>query len=130
MSEIKVCWIKLIDSFPDSFVNQNDEFIAHQRSNQYICLGNCETELDIKCKVLEWFSRPAHKTAPYRQEWRNNQFHEFMRAGVNEFLGTEFTEQDMSNIYDALGNAINHNLAIKFINSGYDLSVLNTEVYK
>jgi hypothetical protein len=124
MSEIKKCWVRLIDSFPNSFINSNDEFIAHERSNQYICLGNCETELDIQCKVLEWFSRPAHKTAPYCQEWRNNQFHKFILSGINEFLSTKFTERDISDVYDELGNAINHNLTIKFINSGYNLSFL------
>lgn len=124
MKSVRDCWISLIDAFPDSFINSKDEFIAHLKSNQYIILGNCESELDIQCKVLEWFSRPAHKTACYSQEWRNIRFHEFMRGGVNEFLNAKFTEQDMSDIYDALGNSINHELTIAFINSGYDLSIL------
>ncbi len=124
MNNIGKTWLKLIDAFPDSFINDNDEFIAHEYSNQYICLGNCETELDIKCKVLEWFSRPAHKTAPYHQEWRNKRFNEFMLAGVNKFLGTNFTEQEISDIYDELGNAINHKLTVNFVNSGYDFNVL------
>lgn len=125
MKNIKECWVALIDSFPDSFINERDEFIAHLDSNQYIILGNCNMELDIQCKVLEWFSRPAHKTSPYVREWRNNRFHQFMRDGVNHFLGTDFSEQDMSEIYDKLGNAINHELTIKFINSGYSFDVLN-----
>lgn len=127
MSDLKKCWPKLIDSFPNSFINDRDEFIAHKRSNQYICLSNCETELDIQCKVLEWFSRPAHKTAPYKQEWRNNDFHNFMLDGVNEFLGTKFTEDDISGIYDKLGNAIKHELTVKFVNSGYALNILKED---
>ncbi len=124
MRTVKECWQALVDAFPDSFINHNNELIAHFYSNTYLCLGNCNSEFDIQCKVLEWFSRPAHKTAPYRQEWRNKRFHEFMWNGVNKFLGTKFTEQDMSDIYDVLGNAIHHELTVKFVNSGYDFNVL------
>lgn len=90
---------KLLDSFPNSFINYNKEFIANLKSNQYIILHNCETVLDIKCKVIEWFSRPAHKTSPYNQEWRNKKFHEFMLNGLNKFLDTDFNYDDMDLIY-------------------------------
>ena len=124
MRSIMECWTALIDAFPNSFINERDEFIAHQKSNQYIILGNCESELDIKCKVLEWFSRPAHKTAPYVQEWRNKAFHNLMLSGVNEFLGKDFSLEDMDLIYTYLGNACNHEKTIKFIQSDYDMSIL------
>lgn len=124
MNDMQECRQALLDSFPGSFINEHDEFIAHPRTNQYICLGNCETPLDIECKVLEWFSRPAHKTAPYSQEWRNRKFHEFMRKGVNDFLNTNFSEQDMSDIYVKLGNAINHELTVQFIESDYNFDLL------
>jgi hypothetical protein len=116
---------KLLKAFPRSFINDNGEFIAHLRTNQYIILNNCKTSLDIKCKVLEWFSRPAHKTAPYSQEWRNKNFHEFMLKGINDFLETNFSVEQISDIYDELGNAINHERTIEFIGSNYDFGVLN-----
>ena len=115
----------LCEAFPNSFINERGEFIAHLRSNQYIILNNCKTTQDIECKVLEWFSRPAHKTAPYSQEWRNRKFHEFMRNGVNAFLDTSFSENEMSEIYDALGNCINHQKTIEFIDSDYNFDVIN-----
>lgn len=74
--------------------------------------------------MLEWFSRPAHKTAPYSQEWRNRRFHEFMLNGINAFLDTSFSEQDMDIIYCALGNCINHKRAVRFVESGYDFKAL------
>lgn len=114
----------LLTAFPRSFINERDEFIAHERTNQYIILSNCETQLDVECKVLEWFSRPAHKTAPYSQEWRNIKFHEFMLNGINAFLDAHFTEQDMDEIYCALGNAINHEKTVRFVKSDYDFGVL------
>jgi hypothetical protein len=74
--------------------------------------------------VLEWFSRPAHKTEPYSQGIRNQRFHEFMLNGINNFLDTKFTIEQMEVIYEYLGNAINHQKTIEFIQSEYDFNVL------
>jgi len=119
----------LLDAFPDSFMNSLDEFIAHRYSNQYIILSDCKTPEDIEYKVLEWFSRPAHKTAPYSQEWRNRKFHEFMLNGVNCFLDTNFSEDDMSLIYGKLGNSINHKLTVEFVNHGMPVEWLRKEIH-
>lgn len=112
---------KLLECFPGSFINSRGEFIAHLRTNQYFLLNNCQTVEDIEAKVLEWLSRPAFKTQPYSQEWRNRRFHEFMLAGVNAFLDTDFSEEDMELIYTYIGNAIKHDLTVKFIN--HDMSM-------
>lgn len=124
MNDMQEARLALLAAFPKSFVDDRDEFIAHERTNQYIILANCETPLDVKCKVLEWFSRPAYKGMPYSQEWRNRKFREFMLNGINAFLDTNFTEQDMEEIYCALGNAINHKKTVRFIESDYDFNVL------
>lgn len=80
--------------------------------------------IDVKCKVLEWLSRGAHKTAPYISKRKNDEFHEFMLIGINEFLKTDFTIDDMDIIYTYLGNACNHEKTVAFINSGYDMKTL------
>lgn len=115
----------LLECFPNSFVNDNGEFIADLRTNSYFILHNCETPLDIECKVLEWLSRPASKGIPYSQEWRNRKFRNSMRKAINSFLDTGFSESEMETIYTYLGNACNHEKTIAFIESGYDFSVLN-----
>ena len=115
---------RLFYCFPDSFINDNGEFIAHLKANEYFNIENCETELDVKCKVLEWFSRGAYKTEPFASDCKNARFHEFMLNGINGFLGTDFTENDMEIIYTYLGNACNHPKTIRFIKSGYDMSIL------
>ena len=117
----------LMFCFPNSFINHNNEFIAHRRANAYFLLSNCETELDIKCKVLEWLSRYAYKAQPYGSDYKNEQFHNFMLNGINNFLGTEFTKDDIEIIYTYLGNCCNHKRTIRFIESDYDLSVLLTQ---
>ena len=122
--EMDACRLLLLQAFPESFMNDRDEFIAHRQSNQYICLGDCKTPIDVECKVLEWFSRPAHKGQPYSQEWRNKKFRKFMLDGINSFLETSFSESDMGEIYIALGNAIDHQKTVRFIESGYDFTML------
>ena len=48
---------KLMRCFPNSFINYQGEFIAHREANEYFILDNCKDELEVKCKVLAWFSR-------------------------------------------------------------------------
>lgn len=47
-----------------------------------------------------------------------------MLDGINDFLETDFTENDMEEIYQYLGNAINHKKTVGFIESEYDFKVL------
>ena len=125
--ELKETTELLLSSFPRSFINSSNEFIAHMRSNTYICLKDCETEEDVSCKVLEWFSRAAFKTQPFSTTKRNEAFHDFMLNGINSFLDTSFSYEEMDKIYGELGNAINHELTIKFIRGGMDVGTLKGE---
>jgi hypothetical protein len=114
---------RLMQAFPCSFINYAGEIIVHREANQYFILRDCQTELDVKCKVLEWLSRAAYKTDPFGTK-KNAQFHKFMLDGINKFLGTSFTYKDIDLIYTYLGNACNHARTIRFIESGYDMKVL------
>ena len=102
---------------PNSFINQNFELIVEPKNNIYFRLEDIETELELKCKVLAWLSRPSCKGVS--DYWQNR-----IRAIVNEFLGTEFTFEEMTEIYTYLGNDCNRKKSIKFIESDYNLSVL------
>lgn len=115
---------RLMKCFPHSFINQYGEFIAHRETNAYFLVSNCENELDIKCKVLEWLSRDAHKAEPFRARRKNEEYRAFMMGGINRYLGTSFDEEQMEEIYTYLGNACNHNKTLRFVRSGYDMSVL------
>lgn len=126
MTDLEEAKQALLAAFPNSFINRKNEFIAERRSNQYFILENCTSPRDVECKVLEWLSRPASKGQPYSQEWRNRRFREFMRNGVNTFLDTGFSEEEMLEIYHYLGNAIDHDKTIRFIESGYDFDVLRS----
>lgn len=118
---------KLEIAFPRSFINSSLEFIAHKKANEYFRLEDCDNELDVKCKVLEWLSRGAYKTCPFNTDLRNEKFHKFMLNGINVFLGTDFTADDIEIIYTYLGNRCNHKKTVEFINSGYNLTILKED---
>ncbi len=119
---------RLMKAFPRSFIIANGdgeaEFIAHRESSTYFRLVDCYTEFDVQCKVLEWLSRAAHKTAPFNSDRKNKEFNKFILNGINNYLGTNFTEDDMDIIYTYLGNHCNHKKTVKFILSGYDMAAL------
>lgn len=120
---------RLMGCFPRSFINQFGEFIAHDKANQYFNIAKCKNELEIKCKVIEWFSRGAYKSEPYRTKAKNDEVHKFMLDGINSFLETSFSEEDIALIYIELGNAVNHEKTIEFVCSGYDLNVLKEKTH-
>lgn len=115
---------RLAAAFPKSFINCALEFIAHRTANEWFRIEDCETELDVQCKVLEWLSRGAYKTEPFATARKNEEFHAFMLGGINKYLGTNFTKDDIAIIYQELGNCVRHHLTVEFVNSGYDMSVL------
>ena len=116
--------LALMAAFPGSFLYRTGEFIAHKRSNTYMGIKTCETEEDLKCRVLEFLSRAAYKTNPYKTARYNEEFHKFMLDGINKFLGTAFDKHDMYLIYTYLGNRCNHELTVQFVRSGYDMQML------
>lgn len=122
--ELKEAQEALLSSFKRSFINDSNEFIAHKKTNQYFSLSDCYGSDDVDCKVLEWFSRPAHKSEPYIQKRSNDELHQFMLSGINLYFGTKFTEDDISIIYEKLGNGVNHELTLLFVRSAMSVEWL------
>ena len=48
-----------------------------------------------------------------------------MLDGINMFLHTNFSFDDMETIYTYLGNACNHERTLKFVRSGYDMAIFD-----
>ena len=114
----------LMRYFPDSFINAYGELIICKKGNVFFDLITCNTREDMICKLLEWCSRPLAKGEPFRNDKRNKEWRDALILGLNEYLGTHFTQDDMYWIYDKLGNGVDHNLTLKFIRSSFDLSLL------
>lgn len=118
--EVRKMLNKVSDFRSDAFINPLNELILIPKTNLYFCLKDVKTELDFKCKVLEWCSRDCIKgvTKNWQEETSNL---------VNHILDTNFTKEQLEAIYCRLGNCVNHDLTIKFIQSNYDLSLLKRD---
>lgn len=121
----EIYWLK--NAFPKTIINESMEVIVEPKANEYFLTADCYTKEDIQCKVLEWLSRGAYKTEPFQSKRKNQEFREYMQNGINNYFGMDFTQEDFEKIYQYLGNRVNHNKTIKFINSGFDMGVLESE---
>lgn len=105
---------------PKAFINRRNELILAPTKNIYFNLNGVESKRDITVKIFHWLSRPAHKGVG--SYWENR-----IRAIINNYLQTDFNRDDFDLIYTELGNATNPELTEKFIDSDYDLKVLEEE---
>lgn len=100
------------------FVNQLNEFIACPKVNVYFLLADCKTRHDVEIKILKYLSRSCAKAE------MPEHYKELIRRGCNAFLGTDFDEEEWLLIYEHLGNGVNHDLALDFIEYEYDIDLL------
>lgn len=114
----------LMNVFEESFINRLNELILIPKTNLYICLDDVHNETELKYKIIEFCSRDASKAMPYKTERRNKKYQSKVREKINIYLNANFTADDMDLIYTKLGNRINHELTIIFVNNNYDLKVL------
>jgi len=105
------------EAFPKFYINHNLEAIVHPRRNTYFLLTDVNTETDLIAKILEWLSREASKSITKESQ-------KYHLDGINKFLGTSFSQDDMVQIYTYLGNRCNHQKTLRFIDGKYDLSLL------
>lgn len=114
-------WARKIQAaFPQSFVNMQNELIFSLRSNSCFRLEDVSDETQLKAKILEWLTRTAIKGISPKE--RKLHF-----EGINKLLGTNFTWEEMADIYTYLGNGIKHDLCVKFVESGYDMTMIQKE---
>lgn len=113
--------------FNGSYINRCNELILNQKTNLYMPLDGVNDEHEFIARLLEWCIRDAFKTQPYQYELRNKSYHEAIRNKINTYLKTDFNEQDAELIYQAIGNGINHKLALEFVKNQYDLKMLEKE---
>jgi hypothetical protein len=103
--------------FPSSFINSSDELILEPKNNIYFRLDNVKNELELKCKFIEYTSRASCKGLSLKQQ-------KLFRDNFNKYFNTDFDVNEMTEIYTYLGGGVNRGKCIKFIESGFDLSIL------
>lgn len=114
-----------MQSFPNSFINHNNELILIPKSNVYILLDDVETDEGLKVKLCEWLSRDCCCALRYSQQKRLERYWQDNTNAFNQICGTNFTIEQMNHIYTYLGNGVNHELTKRFVNGGFDLAILD-----
>lgn len=116
---------KLLACFPRSYINSNLEVILIPKTNTYFSLKGVSSRLDIIAKLLMWCTRTIAKGQPFHNKKRNDMYREATKRALNYYLGTLFSDEDINLIYQRLGNGINQELTYIFIDSDFDMEVLN-----
>lgn len=112
---------KLLNCFPESYINRNLEVILIPKTNTYFSLVGCGTKRDIIAKVLMWCTRDIAKARPYQQQKRNIDFYVHNRTRLEKYLGSSI---NVDVVYHHLGNGINKKLTHQFVDSGFDMDLL------
>lgn len=110
--------------FPDSFINELNELILIPETNLYIQLENCKTKFQLFAKLLEWCSRDSCFSLPYMVMKLNKLYWKQNRKALNSFFDQNWSHEEMSLIYETLGCHVNPTLTKQFIESGFDLKIL------
>lgn len=114
--------------FPGSFITEHNELILIPETNLYIQLENCKTKFQLFAKLLEWCSRDSCFNLPYMVMKLNELYWEQNRKALNSFFDQNWSHEDMSLIYETLGCHVNPTLTKQFIESGFDLQVLERSI--
>lgn len=111
-----------------SFINHNNEIILIPKFNVYTLLNDVQTDDDFKVKLCEWFSRECCCALRYSQKKRLERYWQENTNHFNIICGTNFTVEQMNYIYTYLGNGVKHTVAQKFVENGFDLSIIDKYV--
>ena len=106
-----------------SIMDGGFEITLDEKNVLWFSLGEIESALELKRRFISAISR-CYKTEPYRTFKRNIEWQQKHISAFNKTLGTKFNIDEITYIYTYLGNGCNKPIAIKFIESGYDLNVL------
>ena len=113
---IKNFLIKIMSAFPHSFIKYFEyggfEMILDEKNVFCFSLEEIESDIELKRRFISIVSRCYIE---YQQKYI---------SAFNKALGTKFNIYELEDIYTYLGNGCNKPIAIKFIESGYDLNVL------
>lgn len=116
---------KLLGLFPRSYINQNLEVILIPKTNTYFRLEGVGSRRDIIAKLLMWCTRTISKERPYKQELRNFQYRYDNTVRLGRYVGKIITTEMVDLIYQKLGNGVRPELTYKFIDSDFDMEVLD-----
>lgn len=103
---------ELLSYFPDAFINKEKELILIPKINLFFQLNDVQNRRDLIYKLLAWCSHDFSNSKKTLKQ-------------LNKFLKTNFEAHEMEYIYKKIGNGANKDWAYKFIDSDFDMEVLN-----
>ena len=98
------------------------EFIGHEAGRRKH--RECDEIEVISVRLRQAGKRRLCQCVPLKER-ALNLVKEAIKDGINKLLDANFTQEDMEYIYTYLGNGIKHELCMKFVQSGYDLGVID-----
>jgi len=110
-------------TFPDAFISLNCELILQPELNIYFLLDNITDIRQVRLKMLAWVTRHCFTGVSTQQR-------ELMIRKLNDYLGTEFSEDEFERIYLAFNDIRNGNKKFEarhylFAFGGYNFSYLD-----
>ena len=119
---------ELMRCFPNSKIVPCGEVVLDNKNQLCFTVKGLETKKQIIYKLLEWGSRPIAKGCPYCSEKSNREWRRSLLLGFNNYLKVNFDEGDIYMVYERLGNAINHDRTVEFVERNFDMDWLLKEV--
>lgn len=111
--------VEFCNCFPyfKCYVNKFGEMIVEESQNIYFIVTECACKEDLQNKAISALSRPAYKGVPAKISKR-------VLEGLNQYLGTSFDEKAIEEVYTYFGNGANEGWRKKFVQSGFDMQVI------
>lgn len=107
----------ILPFFPTASIYKKNELIVEPKNNVYFRIDNINSQLEFECKILEYVSRSCIKGVSLY--WQR-----YFLCGVNSFFRKNWNKSEMELIYTRLGNGVNRQLCIDFIQSAFNNKLL------
>lgn len=85
---------RLLKCFPDSFIDENMNFVISKSANIYIDLNKCKNKDDLVYELIYLLSQYVYKTEPYYIKSQNIGLHKMIKDSINNFLSTNLNIND------------------------------------
>ena len=85
--------MKMMQCFPGSYITSDGYFIPKRLKGScgYFSIIDCDSDYDLKYKVISYLSRDSYKTLLYSSKTLNDEYHEYIRTGIIRYLGVYLT---------------------------------------
>lgn len=109
--------------FPDGKLDKNRDFVT--RGGIRINLSYCCDKDDVIIQILENHSKDVIRDKAFRRRSWNDRRKARLIKAFNQYIGADLTEEDWRRIKAVLCNTNRHTLARRFMQSLFDMKILD-----